>query len=129
MSGPREVRAAMWRQGERWAGRLASGPSTVRTAKTRAACLAALRRAAGDAPLTVEVVPELVGVAEAAALLGWDKRRVFTYISRGSFPEPVAMLASGRVWRRSDVEAYARSRRSTRPEKARGRPAKRGAIL
>ena len=40
----------------------------------------------------MEVVPDLVGVAEAAEILGWDKRRVFTYISRGSFPEPIAML-------------------------------------
>jgi predicted DNA-binding transcriptional regulator AlpA len=64
--------------------------------------------------LTIEVVPELVGVAEAAEILGWDKRRIFTYISRSSFPEPVAMLASGRVWRRDDIEEYARGRRSHR---------------
>ena len=64
--------------------------------------------------LTVEVLPELVGVAEAAAILGWDKRRVFTYISRGSFPEPIAKLASGRVWRRDDIQAYARRRRPSR---------------
>jgi predicted DNA-binding transcriptional regulator AlpA len=62
----------------------------------------------------VETVPDLVGVAEAAAILGWDKRRVFTYISRGSFPEPVVHLASGRVWRKTDVEAYARERRRRR---------------
>jgi len=42
--------------------------------------LAALRREARGAVLVVEAVPELVGVAEAAAILGWDKRRVFTYI-------------------------------------------------
>jgi hypothetical protein len=50
---------------------------------------------------------ELAGVAEAAAILGWDKRRVATYARRGSFPEPVASLAGGRVWRRADVEAFA----------------------
>jgi hypothetical protein len=50
---------------------------------------------------------ELAGVAEAAAILGWDKRRVATYVRRGSFPEPVASLAGGRVWRRADVEAFA----------------------
>ena len=48
----------------------------------------------------------LAGVAEAAAILGWDKRRVATYVRRGSFPEPVASLAGGRVWRRADVEAF-----------------------
>jgi predicted DNA-binding transcriptional regulator AlpA len=62
------------------------------------------------ATLTVEVLPALVGVAEAAAILGWDKRRIFTYISRRSFPEPVALLASGRVWRREDIESYASGR-------------------
>ena len=59
------------------------------------------------AVLVVEEVPDLVGVAEAAAILGWDKRRVATYVRRGSFPEPVAALAGGRVWRRVDVEAFA----------------------
>ena len=49
---------------------------------------------------------ELVGVAEAARLLGWDKRRVATYVRRGSFPQPVAELAGGRVWRRGDVVAF-----------------------
>jgi hypothetical protein len=79
-------------------------------AKSQSACLARLRRAAGDdAVLTIDVVPALVGVAEAAQILGWDRRRVITYVDRGSFPPPVASLASGRVWRRDDVEAFARS--------------------
>ncbi len=55
----------------------------------------------------VEVVPVLAGVAEAAEVMGWDKRRVVTYIDRGRFPEPVQSLASGRVWLRADVEAFA----------------------
>jgi SAM-dependent methyltransferase len=50
--------------------------------------------------------PRLVGVAEAATILGWDKRRVATYIQRGSFPEPLASLASGRVWDEGDVRAF-----------------------
>jgi len=33
-----------------------------------------------------------------------------TYVDRGSFPEPLAALAGGRVWRRDDVEAFARDR-------------------
>jgi hypothetical protein len=56
--------------------------------------------------LLVEAAPSLVGVAEAAAILGWDKRRVVTYIDRGSFPQPLAELAGGRVWAREDVEAF-----------------------
>ena len=49
----------------------------------------------------------LVGVAEAARLLGWDKRRVATYVRRGSFPRPVVELAGGRVWALEDVQAFA----------------------
>ncbi len=97
-----------------WRGRLLDADLEVH-ASSRAACLSRLRRAAGpDAVLTVEVWPALVGVAEAAALLGWDRRRVITYVDRGSFPEPLARLASGRVWRREDVQAFARSRGSGR---------------
>jgi len=104
----------MWREGNRWFGRLDAPDASTRTARAKSACLAVLRREAGRATLTVETIPELVGVAEAAALLGWDKRRVFTYISRGSFPEPIAMLASGRVWRKSDIDEYRRFRRARR---------------
>jgi len=107
---PRELAAVMWREGGTWHGRIHDARRTVVTARSRSACLDRLRRAAGRATLTVEVAPDLVGVAEAAEILGWDKRRVFTYISRGSFPEPVAFLASGRVWRKRDVEEYARVR-------------------
>jgi len=83
---------------------------------SRERCLASLRRAVErslpsprrDEPITlvVETLPLLAGVAEAADVMGWDKRRVVTYIDRGSFPEPVQSLASGRIWRRSDVEAF-----------------------
>jgi hypothetical protein len=32
---------------------------------------------------------------------------VVTYLDRGSFPEPLTALASGRIWRREDLERYA----------------------
>lgn len=102
------VRATMREEATGWAGRI--GDREVR-ARTRAGCLSSLRRLAGpDAVLTVEVTPALVGVSEAAAVLGWDRRRVATYVARGAFPEPVVTLASGRVWRLEDVEAFARDR-------------------
>ncbi len=104
-----EVRAEMWEAGGRWRARLPG--STEVSASSREECVRRLRSAAGAATLTIEVEPRLVGVAEAAAILGWDKRRIFTYLGRGAFPEPVALLASGRVWRRDDVEAFARTRR------------------
>jgi hypothetical protein len=103
----RRARATMWLRDERWIGLLAS-PTIEVEDDTREGCLARLRDAAGEsATLTVEVLPALAGVAEAAQIMGWDKRRVITYIRRGSFPEPFATLASGRVWRREDVEAFA----------------------
>lgn len=105
----REVRAVLRQTPEGWIGRVAGAADEVR-AKTREGCLGALRRIAGaDATLTVEVTPALVGVSEAAAILGWDRRRVITYVDRGSFPEPVEHLASGRVWRRDQIEAFARA--------------------
>jgi len=105
----RQVRATIVPTGDGWTGRIPAKRIEV-TASSRDACLAKLRRAAGDGvSLAVEVTPALAGVAEAAAIMGWDKRRVITYVDRGSFPEPVARLASGRVWRRDDVEAFARA--------------------
>jgi predicted DNA-binding transcriptional regulator AlpA len=99
-----------------WVGRL--GTREVRS-RSRSGCLTALRRLAGDVPLTVEVTPELVGVSEAARILGWDRRRVATYVSRGAFPEPVAVLASGRVWRREDIEAFGADRARRRGRRIR----------
>jgi hypothetical protein len=97
----------MWEYGGRWIG-LLERPLVEVDAPTREGCLQRLREAGGlEAVLTVEVIPPLAGVAEAAAIMGWDKRRVITYLNRGSFPQPFAALASGRVWRREDVESFA----------------------
>jgi hypothetical protein len=86
------------------------------TATSRHGCLQELRGVAGDdAVLTVEVIPAVAGVAEAAEITGWDKRRVVTYIDRGHFPEPLAWLASGRIWLREDLEAYAADWRARHP--------------
>jgi hypothetical protein len=80
--------------------------------------MAELRRpTGGDVALTIERVPDGVGVAEAAEIMGWDKRRVVTYIDRGSFPEPITALASGRIWLREDVQAYADTWRARHSEK------------
>jgi hypothetical protein len=115
----RDVRARAIQVDGRWSGRLLPDGRPL-SAPTRERILARLRDEAGDdASLTVEVEPVLVGVAEAAELLGWDKRRVATYAERGSFPSPVASLASGRVWRRDDVEAFARAFRRRRARRER----------
>jgi hypothetical protein len=113
-----EFQAQMTQQENgRWSATVKGDPGVTASGATRDRCVAGLRRALERAlpsadreepfTLVVETVPALAGVAEAADVLGWDKRRVVTYIDRGSFPEPVQSLASGRVWRRADVEAYA----------------------
>jgi len=118
-----EIRARM-REGAdgRWMARAESHPPVEVSGSSQDRCIAALRRtlkrsrgttAAGEPnTLVVEVLPLLAGVAEAAQVMGWDKRRVITYIDRGSFPAPAQSLASGRVWLRSDIERFARDWRA-----------------
>lgn len=58
----------------------------------------------------------LVGTAEAADVVGVRPQNfVRDWASCADFPAPVATLASGRVWRESDVRAFAGSRRRPRP--------------
>ena len=120
MTGPDEVRARMWEVGGRHYARILDVSAYIEvTGVSRRECLLELRKATGDdVALTVEVVPDVVGVAEAAEIMGWDKRRVVTYIDRGSFPEPITALASGRIWLREDVQAYADEWRARRAAKA-----------
>lgn len=115
-----EVRARMWESGGRHYARVLDVPAFIEvTGVSRWECLAELRRTTGDdVSLLVEVVPDVVGVAEAAEIMGWDKRRVVTYIDRGSFPEPITALASGRIWLREDVQAYADEWRARRAANA-----------
>lgn len=51
-------------------------------------------------------IDNLIGLAEAAKILKWDKRRIATYIKRGVFPEPVARLEMGPLWERQQIEDY-----------------------
>ena len=52
---------------------------------------------------------ELVGIHEITVMLGISRQRV-DKISRTDrdFPEPVAELHAGRIWRRSEVVNWAR---------------------
>ncbi len=57
----------------------------------------------------------IVGVKEAAAMLGVEKSNfVRDYANKPQFPAPVAELASGRFWLRSDVERYMRKDTASR---------------
>ena len=110
------TRATVWEQDGRWLGVL-DRPLRHVDAGSRDECLDRLRAEAGlREALIVEVLPALAGVAEAARIMGWDKRRVITYLDRGAFPSPLATLASGRIWRREDVETYAASWRARRAQ-------------
>lgn len=64
----------------------------------------------------------LAGVGEVMAILGVSRTRARKLMERSSFPEPVDVLATGRVWLRADIEAF-QAARSRKP----GRPRKRGA--
>lgn len=49
----------------------------------------------------------LVGVAEIAEMLGVTRQRVHQIAAEPDFPEPVARLTAGLIWRRSDVHRWA----------------------
>lgn len=55
-------------------------------------------------------IPNLVGHKEAAAIMGWDTRRLTVERSRGKFPTPLVTLASGPVWVKQVIESYKDSR-------------------
>ena len=50
---------------------------------------------------------EFIGVAEIGQLLGVARNSAWRYTRRPGFPEPVSRPASGPIWRRLDVEAWA----------------------
>ena len=115
-----DVRARMWETGGRWYAHILDSPAFIEvTGTSRRGCFGELRKVIGDdVSLTVEVVPQIAGVAEAAEIMGWDKRRVVTYLDRGQFPEPLTSLASGRIWLREDIERYAAEWRERHPRPA-----------
>jgi hypothetical protein len=118
-----EIHVVMREDGSgRWSAMTAGDSPTRATGASRERCLANLRRSIDrklprspdGLTLIIEVLPRLAGVAEAAEITGWDKRRVVTYIDRGTFPEPVQTLASGRVWLATDVKRFAQEWRARR---------------
>jgi predicted DNA-binding transcriptional regulator AlpA len=51
---------------------------------------------------------DLVGVPEIADMLGASRRTAWRYIERDDFPEPVAQVTAKRLWKRRDVERWAK---------------------
>ena len=56
--------------------------------------------------ITKDTMPQLLGTHEVAGLLGWDKRKVSVYMSRGKLPEPIARLKSGPVWNKANIVEF-----------------------
>jgi hypothetical protein len=54
-------------------------------------------------------VEDLVGVTEIGALLDVSRQRADQLTRLEGFPEPVAVISAGRIWRRADVETWARA--------------------
>lgn len=57
----------------------------------------------------VAVMHHLVGSAEIEDMLDVSRQRVQQLIARRDFPKPVVRLKMGKVWRRTEVEKWARS--------------------
>ena len=54
-------------------------------------------------------MPQLLGAPEIALLLGVSRQRVYQVMAEDAdFPEPSAVLSSGRVWEREAIEAWAK---------------------
>lgn len=60
----------------------------------------------------ISPVHHLVGAQEIERLLGVSRQRVHQLIKRPDFPEPVAILGSGRVWHTEDVLEWDRRRKA-----------------
>jgi hypothetical protein len=129
MLASQRLRAVIAWSGASWVGSIPGLEGCRTRAATRAACLDRLLTLAGTrlklpvVPLLIdEEPPALVGMSEAATILGWDRRKFATYVARGHVPMPIAELAGGRVWRRADIETFRsmKARRSARRSPGRG---------
>lgn len=80
-------------------------------------CGATIRARMADARPSL---PALVSGVEAAAILGVSRQRVHQLTTENSrFPAPIVVLASGKVWLRSEIEEFNRTwtRKPGRPAK------------
>jgi predicted DNA-binding transcriptional regulator AlpA len=57
----------------------------------------------------VAAVHHLVGSAEIRRMLGVSRQRVQQLIKHEDFPSPEAVLEMGKVWKRAEVEKWARA--------------------
>ena len=55
---------------------------------------------------------ELVGISEAAQVLGWSRQKTAVYYQRGKLPKPLARLRCGPVWKKKVIVAFGAAGRS-----------------
>jgi len=68
-------------------------------------------------------VEDLIGLKEIATLLGVSRQRALQIVrDRPEFPEPVATLAAGRVWRTEAVQTWVAEHPDRRPGRPRKQP-------
>ncbi len=67
--------------------------------------------------LELPSLPELVGIAEVAAMLGVTKQRASELAGQRNFPPPVVKLAAGPIWAAPTIRAFSENwaRRPGRP--------------
>ena len=74
-----------------------------------------------DRRLQESNIPDLVGIAEVAGILGVTKQRASELSRSRRFPKPIAQLAAGPVWDRHAIARFVERwprRRTGRPKKA-----------
>ena len=72
--------------------------------------------------LTIVGAVELVGLQELADALKVSRARADQLARQKGFPEPVAVVAGGRIWSKADIEQWMREHgRTVRPH---GRPSR-----
>lgn len=55
-------------------------------------------------------IPRAIGPHEIAVMLGVTRQRVTQLRQEPDFPKPWEILATGYIWRDTDIEAYAHSK-------------------
>lgn len=49
---------------------------------------------------------DLIGVTEIAQLAGVSRKRAYELVAKTDFPTPAAQISRGKLWHRSDIEAW-----------------------
>jgi prophage regulatory protein len=80
------------------------------TTATRTSHVTSMSYGLATSQVTTSMVTmhHLVGSAEIGRMLGVSRQRVQQLVNRDDFPRPDAVLEMGKVWKRTEVETWAR---------------------